>query len=96
VAAGPFSYGGSRRIARVTLEPRVGGRVIEHWHAGIQLTVYRLVQEALTNTMKHAGAGARARVLIGYSASAIDLEIEDDGTASAADGLRPGRAARKA
>ena len=60
-------------------------------HAGIQLTIYRLVQEALTNTMKHAGNGASARVRIGYSAAAIDVEIEDDGTADVAAALRPGR-----
>jgi hypothetical protein len=30
----PFSFGGSERIARVSLETRAGGRVVEHWHDG--------------------------------------------------------------
>ena len=34
-----------------------------------QLTVYRLVQEALTNTLKHAGADARATVRLRYDAT---------------------------
>lgn len=30
----PFSFGGSARIATVTLDPRVGGEVVEHWEDG--------------------------------------------------------------
>ena len=30
----PFSYGGSGRIAHVSVERRVGGRLVEHWHDG--------------------------------------------------------------
>lgn len=30
----PFSFGGSDRVATVTLDPRVGGEVVEHWHDG--------------------------------------------------------------
>jgi len=46
-----------------------------------QLTVYRLVQESLTNTLKHAAPGARAQVRVHCSASAVELEIRDDGRA---------------
>lgn len=34
----PFSFGGSDRIATMTLDPRVGGEVVEHWHDGTTRT----------------------------------------------------------
>ena len=46
---------------------------------GLQLTVYRLVQEALTNTLKHAGAGARAVVRLRFLPGELRLEVDDDG-----------------
>ncbi len=48
------------------------------------LSSYRIVQESLTNVLKHAGPGARARVTVAYTADAIELEINDDGVGSAA------------
>jgi signal transduction histidine kinase len=45
---------------------------------GVELSAYRIVQEALTNTLKHAGP-ARARVLLRYQANDLELEIADDG-----------------
>ena len=45
---------------------------------GVDLSAYRIVQEALTNTLKHAGP-ARARVVVRYRGDEIDLEIIDDG-----------------
>jgi signal transduction histidine kinase len=45
---------------------------------GVELAAYRIVQEALTNTLKHAGP-ARARVSARYEADALRLEIADDG-----------------
>ena len=51
--------------------------------AGAELTVYRLVQEALTNTLKHAGADARARVRLHYDADGVEVEVTDDGHARA-------------
>ncbi|QPP05378.1 sensor histidine kinase [Streptomyces bathyalis] len=47
--------------------------------AAAQLTVYRLVQEALTNTLKHAPAGTRAEVRVRCSAEAVAVEVTDDG-----------------
>ncbi|MFF7243113.1 sensor histidine kinase [Embleya sp. NPDC008237] len=45
---------------------------------GIDLAAYRIVQEALTNTLKHAGP-AEARVLLRYSRSELLVRVADDG-----------------
>jgi signal transduction histidine kinase len=45
---------------------------------GVDLSAYRIVQEALTNALKHAGP-ARARVVVRYEAEAVELEVSDDG-----------------
>ena len=49
--------------------------------AGVDLAAYRIVQEALANTAKHAGA-AQASVVIRYDAGAVELEVADDGAGS--------------
>jgi signal transduction histidine kinase len=46
--------------------------------AGLDLSAYRIVQEALTNTLKHT-RGARAGVTVRYRDDALELEIVDDG-----------------
>ncbi|MCP2362774.1 signal transduction histidine kinase [Nonomuraea thailandensis] len=46
--------------------------------AAVDHAVYRIVQEALTNTRKHA-AGARASVRLAYESSAVEVEVLDDG-----------------
>lgn len=62
---------------------------------GLQLTVYRLAQEALTNVAKHSTAGA-ARLLVDVRAKGVSLEISDDGSgfdvAAASTGYRHGLA----
>ena len=50
---------------------------------GIDLSAYRIVQEALTNALKHAGP-ATARVTLRYGEDSLELEIADDGSGSAA------------
>jgi signal transduction histidine kinase len=45
---------------------------------GLDLSAYRIVQEAVTNTLKHSG-GARAAVTVRYCEDALELEIVDDG-----------------
>ena len=52
--------------------------------AGVQLAVYRLVQEALTNTLKHGGAGARASVRLSFVPGELRVDVNDDGAGSAA------------
>jgi signal transduction histidine kinase len=50
---------------------------------GIELSAYRIVQEALTNALKHAG-NATAWVHVRYGDDSLELEIIDDGPGSAA------------
>ncbi|MEV5746239.1 sensor histidine kinase [Actinoallomurus sp. NPDC052308] len=52
----------------------------------LQLTVYRIVQEALTNTRKHAGPAATAEVNLHYGDDAVEIRIRDDGRGAAAVG----------
>jgi len=48
---------------------------------GVDVSAYRIVQEALTNALKHAGP-ARAHVYLRYNADDLELEILDDGVGS--------------
>ncbi|AEW94989.1 two component sensor kinase [Streptantibioticus cattleyicolor NRRL 8057 = DSM 46488] len=47
--------------------------------SGVELTAYRIVQEALTNTRKHGGPGAQATVHLTYGDAELRMLIEDDG-----------------
>ncbi|MFD7917654.1 histidine kinase [Streptomyces sp. NPDC059740] len=47
--------------------------------SGLELTAYRIVQEALTNTRKHGGPEAGATVRLTYDADDLSLLVEDDG-----------------
>lgn len=61
---------------------------------GVDVAAFRLIQEALTNTLKHAGPQARAWVRLYYGDDDLTVEIEDDGhgtaTFVAEDGDKPG------
>src|SRR5439155_21014903 len=48
---------------------------------GVDLSAYRIVQEGLTNVLKHS-KGAHADVLVRFDDSALRLEISDDGVVS--------------
>jgi signal transduction histidine kinase len=52
--------------------------------AAAQLAVYRLVQEALTNTLKHGGEGASAVVRLSYLPGELRVDVEDDGAGAGA------------
>ena len=56
----------------------VDGRVAE-LPAGMELAAYRIVQEALTNTLKHSGPGASANVALHYAVQQLTVHIDDDG-----------------
>ncbi|MFF5244440.1 sensor histidine kinase [Streptosporangium sp. NPDC000095] len=57
---------------------RVEGRVREP-PASLGLAAYRIVQEALTNTLKHAGKEANAEVLLRYAEDGLHIQVTDDG-----------------
>ncbi len=57
---------------------------------GVELTAYRVVQEALTNTLKHGGPGVKARVEMRYLQRTLDVEIIDDGRAGSTAGTGQG------
>ncbi len=53
--------------------------------AGRELTVYRVVQEALTNTLKHGGKGATATVDAAFAPDGITVTVTDTGTSTGRD-----------
>jgi signal transduction histidine kinase len=71
------------REAGMPVELEVEGEP-EPLPAGVDLSAYRIVQEALTNALKHAGP-ARALVRVRYRRDELELEILDDGPGPAAD-----------
>ena len=65
------------RTSGLAVKLRIEGEPV-HLPAGIDLSAYRIVQEALTNVVKHAG-DAEAEVIIRYGARALELDVLDDG-----------------
>jgi signal transduction histidine kinase len=53
-------------------------------HAGIELSAYRVVQEALTNVLKHAGKPTRVDVTVRHLPGSLTVEVTDDGRGLAA------------
>jgi signal transduction histidine kinase len=49
--------------------------------AAVELGIYRIVQESLTNTLKHAGPGAHATVRVERVGGLVEVEVADDGAA---------------
>ncbi len=56
--------------------------------AGVAAAAYRIVQESLTNVVRHSGAGT-VTVSVGYAPDGVSVRVSDDGR-SAADGFVPG------
>ena len=60
---------------------------------GLELSAYRIIQEGLTNSLKHAGGG-RARVTVQFQPNALEIAIEDErapGTSPAVEPAHDGR-----
>jgi signal transduction histidine kinase len=71
------------RLAGMPIDLMIEG-VPDAVPAAVDLSSYRIVQEALTNTLKHAGPGARARVLLDFHPDCVRVEVADDGRGAAA------------
>jgi signal transduction histidine kinase len=68
------------RDAGLPVELAVEGQPAE-LPPGVDLSAYRIVQEALTNALRHAGP-ATARVTVRYGEGELDVEVSDDGVGS--------------
>lgn len=66
------------RTAGLTVELTTEGEPVD-LQAGVELAVYRVVQEALTNTRKHAGTRPTATVRLAYGPRDVHVEVVDDG-----------------
>jgi signal transduction histidine kinase len=73
------------RQAGLAVEYQVTGQPRD-LQAMLGLTAYRIVQEGLTNTLKHAGPGARTSVQLDYGREMLTVVVTDDGRGAAAAG----------
>lgn len=69
------------RAAGLAVELVVGGTPPE-LGPGVELALYRVVQEALTNTRKHAGESVSARVRLHFDARGVEVTVVDNGKAA--------------
>jgi signal transduction histidine kinase len=72
------------RAAGLPVEVSIEGSPVE-LPPGVDLSAYRIVQEALTNALKHAGP-ARARVTLRYGIDGLDVDVADDGVGAGNEG----------
>ncbi|MER5269166.1 histidine kinase [Actinosynnema sp. NPDC002837] len=72
-----FRAAGLRVESRVVGDPRPVAPTVD-------LAVYRVAQEALTNVTKHAGTGASVEVLLTWAADHVEIQVHDEGGHGAA------------
>lgn len=95
----PAPQPGTADLERIIAESRIGGLEtafavdgpVRPLPPALDLTVFRIVQESLTNTRKHAGP-ARAHVRLTYRPDELTVEVRDDG---AGDRQAPSRSAAR-
>ncbi|RKT53880.1 sensor histidine kinase [Saccharothrix australiensis] len=88
---GETSSPGLDQLPELAAKARIAGLDVAHGvygeprpvPGGVALSVYRVVQESLTNVVKHAGA-RKADVRVRFLESALEVEVADDGRGSAA------------
>ncbi|HEY2333214.1 MAG TPA: sensor histidine kinase [Acidimicrobiales bacterium] len=73
------------RAAGVPVTLEVDG-ARDHIDRGIELSAYRVVQEALTNVIKHAGSPTTVRVCLQHRPGRLAIEVSDDGRGLASNG----------
>ena len=84
-------------LDRLIAEHRAGGLPVDleivgeprPLPGGVELSVYRIVQEALTNVLKHSQP-SRVIVTLAFRDSTLEVEVLDDGAAAVTDGARTG------
>jgi signal transduction histidine kinase len=72
------------RAAGLPVEVHADPAVFEQAPAAVRFAVLRVVREALTNVLKHAGAQATARVAVELTPDAVRVRVEDDGAGAVA------------
>jgi signal transduction histidine kinase len=78
-----------RRTAGAGIEVRLSRTgTVRELPAGIDVSAYRIIQESLTNVVRHAGSGARCEVAVSYGPDVVGIEVTDGGGPA-----RPGPAA---
>ncbi|WP_169945991.1 sensor histidine kinase [Microbispora sp. H11081] len=98
---GPAERGpqpGMRDLPALVEQMREAGLRTELWiegeppdlPPGVDLAAYRLVQEALTNSLRHAGPAAHAWVTVRHEPGELCIHVEDDGRGAAEDSPRAG------
>jgi signal transduction histidine kinase len=76
------------RRAGLPVEVEVVGSPVD-LPPGLDISAYRIVQEGLTNVLKHAGE-ARARLVVAYAPGTLEIEVADDGRGSPGHAHRDG------
>ncbi|MEU3766857.1 sensor histidine kinase [Amycolatopsis keratiniphila] len=82
---------GAERLPRLAADVRAAGTPVEFRVEGdprplpstVDLAAYRIVQEALTNVLKHAGPAASVTIVMRYEPDTLEIEVTDDGIAAA-------------